>query len=69
MMEQVVSKLDVYSRVGSNTPLVVANVKANVKDKGLIISLRGIVGSPIISGICIRRSANQGNDDVLPIVT
>ena len=69
MMEQVVSKLDVYSRVGSNTPLVVANVKANVKDKGLIISLRGIVGSPIISGICVRRSATQGNDQILQNIT
>ena len=69
MMEQVVSKLDVYSRVGSNTPLVVANVKANVKDKGLIVSLRGIVGSPIISGICVRRSATQGNDQILQNIT
>ena len=68
-MAQVVSKLDVYSRVGSNTPLVVANVKANVKDKGLIISLRGIVGSPIISGICVRRSATQGNDQILQNIT
>ena len=68
-MAQVVSKLDVYSRVGSNTPLVVANVKANVKDKGLIVSLRGIVGSPIISGICVRRSATQGNDQILQNIT
>ena len=68
MIKQVVSKLDVYSRVGSNTPLVVANVKANVKDKGLIISLWGIVGSPIISAICVRRSSTEGNDDILQIV-
>jgi hypothetical protein len=55
------STLDVYSRVGSNTPLILANVKAKVKDKGLVISFRGIVGSPIICGICVRKSNSQGN--------
>ncbi|KAI5062062.1 hypothetical protein GOP47_0022601 [Adiantum capillus-veneris] len=51
---KVVAELDVYSLVGSNTPLIIMNIRATVKEEGLLISFRSIAGSPCLSAICIR---------------
>nr|AMS24251.1 kinesin 14-IIIa protein [Marsilea vestita] len=58
--EKVVSKLDVFSRVGSNTPLILMNANAVVRENGLSITFRGVVGSPTLNGICIRKATSNG---------
>ncbi|KAJ7560229.1 hypothetical protein O6H91_04G119000 [Diphasiastrum complanatum] len=57
---KVVSELDVYGRVGSNKPLVLSNLRATVKDGTLKIRLEGVVGSPMINGICVRTAPPLG---------
>lgn len=56
---QVVSNLDIFAKVGSNVPLVISDLKTCVDgDDGLSISFEGVTGSPLVSGIFIRRDSS-----------
>ncbi|KDP41503.1 hypothetical protein JCGZ_15910 [Jatropha curcas] len=55
--DKVLSELDIYSAVGANKPLQVVNVRVSVGDDGdILIRFHGILGSPIVSGICIKQA-------------
>ncbi|XP_027911627.1 kinesin-like protein KIN-14R isoform X2 [Vigna unguiculata] len=55
--EKVLSELDIYAIVGANKPLQLVDSSVSVKDDGVIlIRFEGISGSPVVSGICIRRA-------------
>ncbi|KAK1353886.1 kinesin-like protein KIN-14Q [Heracleum sosnowskyi] len=57
--EKVIYCLDVFARVGANSPLVIPGLKTFVKgDEGLTIRFEGIIGSPIVCGISIRKSSS-----------
>lgn len=50
------SSLDIYGQVGANKPLVVSGIKTFVNgDEGLFIRFEGIIGSPIVCGISVRK--------------
>ncbi|CAI9784307.1 unnamed protein product [Fraxinus pennsylvanica] len=66
--QKVVSCLDIYARVGSNTPLVISDLKTCINgDEGLFIRFEGVIGSPIVCGISIRKfaSAEAGGVELL----
>ncbi|KAJ1382149.1 P-loop containing nucleoside triphosphate hydrolase [Sesbania bispinosa] len=53
----VLSELDIYAVVGANKPLQLIDSRVSVKDDGVIlIRFESINGSPVVSGICIRRA-------------
>ncbi|KAH1043912.1 hypothetical protein AAZX31_09G182900 [Glycine max] len=55
--EKVLSELDIYAVVGANKPLQMVDLRVSVKDDGVIlIRFESISGSPVVSGICIRRA-------------
>lgn len=55
--EKVLSDFDIFSIVGFNKPLQVIGARAAVKDDGiLLLRFEGVFGSPIVSGICVRRA-------------
>ncbi|KAK7407182.1 hypothetical protein VNO78_08883 [Psophocarpus tetragonolobus] len=55
--EKVLSELDIYAVVGANKPLQLIDSRVSVKDEGVIlIRFESITGSPVVSGICIRRA-------------
>lgn len=69
--KKVVSCLDIYARVGGNEPLVVSGLNAFVDDeKGLSIRLEGVMGSPILCGISIRKDfpANSVEVELLEVM-
>ncbi|KAJ9560585.1 hypothetical protein OSB04_005745 [Centaurea solstitialis] len=55
--EKVVSELDVYSYVGANKPLKLIDIRVTVGLDGvLVIKFKGVHGTPIVSGICIKEA-------------
>lgn len=55
---QVISGLDLFSQVGANTPLVIADLRMLVGREGeLSIRLEGVAGTAILCGISIRKEA------------
>lgn len=57
---QVISGLDLFSHVGANTPLVIADIRMLVGLEGeLSIRLEGVTGTAILSGISIRKEATS----------
>lgn len=48
-----ITELDVYEEVGSNNALILS-VFTSTSDGNLTVALEGVIGSPIISAICIR---------------
>ncbi|MED6220557.1 hypothetical protein PIB30_045936 [Stylosanthes scabra] len=66
----VLSELDIFAAVGANKPLQLIDLRVSVKDNGVIlIRFESINGSPVISGICIRKpekpSASQVTNDYI----
>ena len=58
---QVLSDFDVFSIDGANKPLQLVDARVSIKEEGpLIIRFEGISGSPVVSGICIRKASNSG---------
>ncbi|XP_047323551.1 kinesin-like protein KIN-14R [Impatiens glandulifera] len=56
--EKVLSDFDIYSIVGANKPLQVVNSRISVKeDASILIRFEGVTGSPLVSGICVRRAS------------
>jgi len=54
---QVLSDFDIFSVVGANKPLQLVDSRVSVKDDGVLaIKFEGIIGSPVVSGICIRKA-------------
>uniref|UniRef100_A0A7N0TDB9 Kinesin motor domain-containing protein n=1 Tax=Kalanchoe fedtschenkoi TaxID=63787 RepID=A0A7N0TDB9_KALFE len=57
--EKVLSEFDIFAVVGSNKPLQIVNLRASVKDDGVMrLKFDGIHGSPLVSGICIKKATN-----------
>ncbi|GAV68571.1 Kinesin domain-containing protein/Malectin domain-containing protein [Cephalotus follicularis] len=57
--ERVLSDFDIFAVVGSNKPLQLVDSRVSVKENGVIvIRFEGVIGSPAVSGICIRRAPN-----------
>lgn len=55
--EKVLSDFDIFSIVGANKPLQLVDLRVSVKDDGMVvIRFEGVNGSPVVSGICIRRA-------------
>ncbi|XP_021886817.1 kinesin-like protein KIN-14Q isoform X2 [Carica papaya] len=53
---KVVSSLDIYAQVGEHNPLVISDLSAFVDcEGGLSIRFEGVMGSPIICGISVRK--------------
>lgn len=66
---QVLSELDIYAVVGANKPLRLIDSRVYVKDDGVIvIRFESITGSPVVSGICIRRATKASGTVVLVTV-
>ncbi|KAI8572291.1 hypothetical protein RHMOL_Rhmol01G0186500 [Rhododendron molle] len=56
-VKSILSDFDIFSIVGANKPLQLIDSRVSVKDDGLIIiRFEGVNGSPLVSGICIRRA-------------
>ncbi|XP_010254592.1 PREDICTED: kinesin-like protein KIF3B isoform X2 [Nelumbo nucifera] len=54
--EKVLSELDIYSIVGAKKPLMLIDARVSVGEDGvLVIRFEEVNGSPVVSGICIRR--------------
>ncbi|XP_052149349.1 kinesin-like protein KIN-14E isoform X2 [Oryza glaberrima] len=54
--EKILSELDVYAVVGGNRPLQVRDIRVTVESDGaIVINFKGVRGSPMVCGICIRK--------------
>ncbi|KAJ4965273.1 hypothetical protein NE237_017122 [Protea cynaroides] len=55
--EKVLCEFDIYSIVGANRPLQLVDARVSVgEDAAIVIRFEGVHGSPLVSGICIRRA-------------
>ncbi|KAG2555286.1 hypothetical protein PVAP13_9KG561500 [Panicum virgatum] len=55
--EKVLSQFDVYAVVGGNRPLQVRDIRVTVEMNGaLMVNFKGVRGSPMVCGICIRKA-------------
>ncbi|KAG6702646.1 hypothetical protein I3842_07G046100 [Carya illinoinensis] len=55
--EKVLSELDIFSVVGANKPLQLVDLRVSMKEDGaIVIRFEGVNGSPVVSGICIRKA-------------
>lgn len=60
--DKILSELDIYARVGSNTPLVLMDAPARVIDGGtLTVRFEAVTGSPIVCAIIIRKAQSLGH--------
>ncbi|KAM7519782.1 hypothetical protein LguiB_018744 [Lonicera macranthoides] len=65
MRRQVLSNFDIFSIVGANKPLQLVDSRISVKDDGLaVIRFEGVTGSPVVSGICVRRAPNASVNEI-----
>ncbi|KAI3699199.1 hypothetical protein L2E82_43323 [Cichorium intybus] len=63
--EKVLSDFDIFCVVGANKPLQLVDLRVSVKNnESIVIRFEGIIGSPLISGICIRRAPKLHDSDV-----
>ncbi|XP_024974589.1 kinesin-like protein KIN-14R [Cynara cardunculus var. scolymus] len=63
--EKVLSDFDIFSVVGANKPLQLVDLRVSVKNtEAIIIRFEGMIGSPLVSGICIRRASKLSESDV-----
>ncbi|KAB1998330.1 hypothetical protein ES319_D12G081600v1 [Gossypium barbadense] len=68
--EKVLSDFEIFSVVGANKPLQVVGLRVSVKQDGLIaLRFEGVIGSPMVCGICVRKTQNipvtQGSQEYL----
>ncbi|ONL92879.1 kinesin-like protein KIN-14E [Zea mays] len=55
--EKILSQLDVYAVVGGNRALQVRDIRVTVEMNGAVmINFKGVRGSPMVCGICIRKA-------------
>ncbi|KAL2551316.1 Di-glucose binding protein with Kinesin motor domain [Forsythia ovata] len=58
--EMILSDFDIFSIVGSNKPLQLVDARVSIKDDGLLVlRFEGVLGSPVVSGICVRRAPRE----------
>ncbi|KAI3747557.1 hypothetical protein L6452_10049 [Arctium lappa] len=63
--EKVLADFDIFSVVGANRPLQLVDSRVSVKvGEAIVIRFEGITGSPLVSGICIRKAPKLPGDDV-----
>ncbi|GMJ05412.1 MALECTIN DOMAIN KINESIN 1 [Hibiscus trionum] len=63
--EKVVTSLDIYGQVGANKPLVISNTRTFVDSGGgLLVRFEGLIGSPIVCGITIRKDSPESFKEV-----
>ncbi|KAJ0703765.1 putative minus-end-directed kinesin ATPase [Helianthus annuus] len=63
--EKILADFDIFSVVGANKPLQLVDSRVKVKTGDVIvIRFEGITGSPLVSGICIRKAPHLLEDDV-----
>ncbi|KAF3649997.1 Kinesin-4 [Capsicum annuum] len=57
---KVISSLDIFARVGANTPLLISDLEARVDgEEGIFIRFEGVIGMPIVCGISIRKHSSR----------
>ncbi|KAL5556600.1 hypothetical protein UlMin_038836 [Ulmus minor] len=55
--EKVLSDFDIFAVVGANKPLQLVDLRVSVKEDGIVVlRFDGVIGSPSVSGIGIRRA-------------
>nr|XP_033511856.1 kinesin-like protein KIN-14R isoform X1 [Nicotiana tomentosiformis] len=63
--EKVLNDFDIFSVVGANKPLQLVDSRVSIKNNGvLLIKFEGIIGSPVVSGICIRKAPKMSASQV-----
>ncbi|KAI3798675.1 hypothetical protein L1987_33953 [Smallanthus sonchifolius] len=63
--EKILADFDIFSVVGANKPLQLVDSRVKVKmGEAIVIRFEGITGSPLASGICIRKAPQVLDDDV-----
>ncbi|XP_021714041.1 kinesin-like protein KIN-14R [Chenopodium quinoa] len=63
--EKVLSDFDIFAVAGANKPLRLVDCRVTVKEDGMIlIRFEGVSGSPIVSGICIRKAPKLADSQV-----
>ncbi|KAJ3682146.1 hypothetical protein LUZ60_014719 [Juncus effusus] len=63
--EKIVCGLDIYAIVGANKALQLVDIRASVLDNGeLLINFKGVSGSPIVSGISVRKASALNEDEM-----
>ncbi|KAK9062161.1 hypothetical protein SSX86_019347 [Deinandra increscens subsp. villosa] len=63
--EKILADFDIFSVVGANKPLQLVDSRVKVKmGEAIVVRFEGIIGSPLVSGICIRRAPHLLDDDV-----
>ncbi|KAH9313775.1 hypothetical protein KI387_022402, partial [Taxus chinensis] len=64
---KILSELDIYARVGSNTPLILMDARAKITEHGtLTVRFQSVIGSPILCGICIRKAPSLLGSEIEP---
>ncbi|GAB4848809.1 Kinesin-like protein KIN-14R [Ancistrocladus abbreviatus] len=64
--EKVLSDLDIFAVVGANKPLQLVDSRVSVKEDGkVVIRFEGVLGSPVVSGICIRRAPKLSDSQLI----
>ncbi|KAL5705906.1 Kinesin-like protein KIN-14R [Ranunculus cassubicifolius] len=65
--EKILSELDIFSIVGAHKPLQLVDARVSVGENGtIVLKFEGVHGSPLISGICIRRATKLSVPDLKP---
>ncbi|KAM0067625.1 putative minus-end-directed kinesin ATPase [Helianthus debilis subsp. tardiflorus] len=63
--EKILVDFDIFSVVGANRPVQLVDSRVKVKmGQPIVVRFEGITGSPLISGICIKRALNLRDDVV-----
>lgn len=63
---QVLTEFDIFAIVGANKPLQLVESRVSVREDGvLVIRFEGIIGSPVVSGICIRKARKLSGNIVI----
>ncbi|XXG49107.1 hypothetical protein AAC387_Pa02g3376 [Persea americana] len=58
--DKVLSEIDIFSVVGGNKPLQLVDVRVPVmENEVIVIRFDGVVGSPIVCGVCIRKASKK----------
>ncbi|KAH9610142.1 hypothetical protein KSS87_003454 [Heliosperma pusillum] len=63
----VLSDFDIFAVVGANKPLLLVDFRTHVKEDGLLLMrFEGLLGTAVVSGICIRRAPKLGDSQLAP---
>ncbi|KAI7736686.1 hypothetical protein M8C21_012222, partial [Ambrosia artemisiifolia] len=61
----ILADFDIFSVVGANRPLQLVDSRVKVKmGEAILVRFEGVTGSPLVSGICIRRAPSPHDDAV-----